>query len=67
MTKIRKKNIDFDNCVCYNASRQKDESVQLTHKNPRAATLGFFIPFLERWLVPLADYRLLSLSSHLHM
>ena len=45
--------------ICYNASRQKDTSVQDgTAKNPRVATSGVFLFRLGRWLIPKADYQL---------
>ena len=49
-----KKNIAFQVCVCYNASRLKDRSYpcRIANGNPGAATPGFFIPFLVWWLRP---------------
>ena len=45
--------------ICYNASRQKDTSVQGGTANPpEIAALGFFYSVLGGWLIPKADYRL---------
>ena len=45
-----------------------DESVhEGTRKPPEVATPGVFYSVLVGWLMPQADYRLLSLSSHLQM
>ena len=60
-TKIRKKNIDFDNCVCYNASRQKRWECPIDTQKPQSCDLwGFLFRFwrggLYLWLT--TAYRL---------
>ena len=45
--------------ICYNASRQNDESVHDdTQKTPELQSLGFFYSVLGGWLIPKADYQL---------
>ena len=47
---------------------KNDECVQFgTQKTPEVGSLGLFYSVWARWLVPLADYRYLSPSSHLQM
>ena len=50
--------IDFKICICYNAIRRKDKSVQSgTKTNPSGAgTPEGFYSIWARWLKPLADY-----------
>ena len=57
---IVKLHIVLLNCICYNANRQREVNspcnLTINIKNPRAATLGFSIPFLVVGLSPQAHY-----------
>lgn len=55
-------------CICYNVSRQNDESVRSgTQKSPVLEHRGFSIPLWQGGLYLRLTTAYLSLSSHLQM
>ena len=55
-----KSNIEIENRICYNASRQSDEMYSQTiQQKPRSSHLRGFLSVMAGWINPQADYQLL--------